>query len=217
MSAPKETTTTTRSGDGGEKIFFYKKKTNHNKYRKIFTPRCYRYTKQFDDETTKKTIDTFLYFFDPIFVLFLYATTHEKKEMLENLRYVFYSKATFFDRYDNWTLTLTPTDLVKFKKVTIECLNNYKLKESHEDLEGFSIYFYLTVHPELFTSLKTLIDSNAIENLNQVCPYGNTSIMWAEFYECNEIKQYLESKDVLHVVNIYGEDTRDFKRNNKEK
>jgi hypothetical protein len=186
-----------------------------NFQRKIFTPRLYRYVKQ--ASVKKETLNTFLYFFDPIFVLFLYATTHEKQEMLNNLEYVFYSKKTFFDQYSNWILTLTPTDLVKFKQVVVECLNNYKLKESPEDSEGFSIYFYLTVHPELFVSLTTLLEDGVIENVNETCPFGNTSIMWAKFYECEEVEEYLKSKGVLEVSNNFGENAQEFKKNNKEK
>jgi hypothetical protein len=186
-----------------------------NFQRKIFSPRLYRYTKQVSKK--KETLNTFLYFFDPIFVLFLYATTHEKQEMLNNLEYVFYSKKTFFDQYSNWILTLTPTDLVKFKQVVVECLNNYKLKESPEDSEGFSIYFYLTVHPELFVSLTTLLEDGVIENVNETCPFGNTSIMWAKFYECEEVEEYLKSKGVLEVTNNFGENSQEFKKNNKEK
>jgi hypothetical protein len=188
---------------------------NTNKPRYIFTPRLYRYIKQISDK--KEKINTFLYQFDPVFVLFLYATTHDRQEMIDNLKYVYYSKSTFFDQYSNWTLTLTPTEQSNFKSIIIECLNNYKLKEFPDDKSGFSIYFFLVVHPELLVSLITLINDNVIIDINQRCMFGNTSIMWAKFYECDIVENYLKNKCVLEVINYFGETTNEFIENNKEK
>ncbi len=97
------------------------------------------------ESTKKESISTFLYNFDPVFVIFLLAsalttdnesiniTLNEKKQiLLKQLEYEFPSKIAFFDQYNNWVLTLTPTDALKFSPYIVQAMINFTLDLTQE-------------------------------------------------------------------------------------
>jgi ankyrin repeat protein len=176
----------------------------------IESPKNYIYILKPQSQRETK-FETFVTNFHFNYILFLYASSFEKKEMLENLQMVS-SQNSFFDRFSNWILTLTPSDLQKFKVVLVNSLKSVRYGEN------FSILSYLCVRPELFPSLKTLVEDEIItkEFIDLRCNYGNNSVFWAKFHDSNEAYEYLIQKGgSIEIKNNFGENLEDFIKNNK--
>eukprot|EP01080_Neovahlkampfia_damariscottae_P011036 gene11036-3742_t len=134
----------------------------------IQSPKNYSF--HYEKNLGAERMETFLYKFKLPFILFLYATSFDKQEILQNLEQVYPHKSTFFAEYSDWIFTLTPTDLSKFKTVLLESLHKFKYGnfDNYED-------------EELLPTLKVLIKDKIYTNVNFTDFYGNTALMWAYF------------------------------------
>jgi hypothetical protein len=177
----------------------------------IESPKKYIFTPKPKSQRENK-FETFVTNFHFSYILFLYASSFEKKEMLENLEFVFPQKNPFFEQYSNWIFVLTPSQLQSFKTVLVGSMKSVRYGEN------FSMLSYLCVRPELFPTLKILIEDEIFTKdfINLRCNYGNNSVFWSKFHKNNEAFQYLIQKGgCIEIKNNFGENLEDFIKNNK--
>ena len=175
----------------------------------ISSPKQYKYT--YVKNKAQETMETFLYKFELPFILFLYATAFDSQEMLDNLTKVYIHKHSFFNQYGNWIYTLTPSDLKRFKDVLLVALNKFRYGDFDKYEDGFSIFMFLCVHPRLLPSLKILVERGIYKNLDEKDIYGNTGLMWANFYKLDETCGFLSKSGAsVDVVNKYNIGLEDF-------